>query len=250
MPVGEDEAPRLHEEAGAVVLDGVDRALALRGEDGGGVVGRGVVVRALLVAERPAARVVEGVRALDEAHAAAVLLDDLLARRPLRLQARDARARRSQLVAQGLHLAGGGVGQLRAQVLFPRPVVLDALLERAALRVRPAAAPRPRAARARGAPRRPRPWSDAASRARPGSGGSRARSSPEAPRPRRPPPPPCAGRRGCSGPSCAGSRCGRPEREGGWGSRRGPRAGSGACAPVPLARRARSAAADRSDPAR
>jgi hypothetical protein len=55
MTVREHEASRLNEEARAVVLDGMDRALALGGEDGGEVVG-GVVVRALLVAEgRPPA---------------------------------------------------------------------------------------------------------------------------------------------------------------------------------------------------
>ena len=68
--------------------------VALRREDGRlASVGR-VVVRALLVAEGPSARVVEGVGALDEAHAPAVLLDDLLARRALRLQALDALAGR------------------------------------------------------------------------------------------------------------------------------------------------------------
>src|SRR6185503_21104396 len=112
----------------------VDRALAVRSEDRGKVV-RGVVVRALLVAERPAARVVERVRALDEAHAAAVLLDDLLPRRALRLQAGDALAGRAQLVAEGLHLSRRRSRQPRAQVLLARPVLLDALLEGAALGV-------------------------------------------------------------------------------------------------------------------
>src|SRR4029079_5549893 len=92
-----------------------------------------------LVPERASARVVERVGALDQAHPAAVLLDDLLARGPLRLQAGDALARRAQLVAQALHVARGGAGQLRAQVLLARTVVLDALLECAALGVRPPA---------------------------------------------------------------------------------------------------------------
>ncbi len=135
VPVGEDQPSRLNEEPRPVVLDGVDGALALRSQDGGHVV-PGVVVRPFLVPQRPSAGVVEGVGPLDEAHAPAVLLDDLLPHRALGLQAGDALLRRPQLVAQGLDLARGGAGQLRAQVLLARAVVLDALLQRAALGVR------------------------------------------------------------------------------------------------------------------
>ena len=134
MPVGEHEAARLHQEPRAVVLDGVDGPVALRREHGGAV-GGGVSLLVLLVAQRAAARVVERVGALDEAHPAAVLLDDLLARRPLALQGGDALARVSELVAQRLHLARRRVRQPPLELLLPRAVVLDALLEGVALRL-------------------------------------------------------------------------------------------------------------------
>src|SRR5439155_17824639 len=134
VPVREDETAAVRQEARPEVDRGVDAA----GPRDVDVVGAvcildGVAGGVDFVAQRPPGGVVERVRALDQADPGPVLLDDLLGGGALRLQGLEPSARRGQLRLDRLHLAAGGRGQARGQLLLPPPRLLDALLERAAL---------------------------------------------------------------------------------------------------------------------
>src|SRR5438132_661629 len=90
------------QEAGAVVVHGVDRSLGIG--RGRAVVSHGLAVSAVAIAERPALLVVEGIGGLDQADAGPVVLDDALARGPLALQRREPRPGGLQLPLEGHRL--------------------------------------------------------------------------------------------------------------------------------------------------
>ena len=141
MAVGHDEAPPIREEPRPERLDAVDRPVPLQA-DGDGAVGLPDLPARLVdaVAQGPRFRVVESVRAEDQADARPVLADDALADGSLSLDRHEARAHLAQLRVERADLAPAGrLGEALPQLLLATARLLDVVLEGLAVRLGPSA---------------------------------------------------------------------------------------------------------------
>ena len=137
VPVGQDEAPPVHEKAGPQVLDLADGAGALRVQQGVAV--RVPGWRAVLVqpeTQGAPVGILEHVGALDHAHPWPELADDALAGGALALQGREPIARGLQLRAEGPRFGAGGLRDLGVERLLLPAQLLDLRDEGGAVRLR------------------------------------------------------------------------------------------------------------------